>query len=169
MAHTLSAFNLIASAFLIAVLASNVEAGKGIKKNVAAGGNQTLMGTIMNINNNDGTFTLRSSNPQKKMVQVNGAQIPVVNKQSITNTFHVMPSTSVIRQDGMGVGVSSIRPGVRARVVSTNNHQANVVQIYMPQRTSGYVTRHRTHVYRPHAYHNYHHHSMNNFHHRSRR
>ncbi len=168
------ALSLVACALLFVVLGSQVEAAKGVKKNLPTGSNQTIMGTIMNINNNDGTFTLRSSNPQKKMVQVNGAQIPALNKQSITNTFHVVPSTSVIRQDGVGVGVSRIRPGLRARVVSTNNHQANVVQVYMPQRTSGYVTRHRTHVYRPHVYRpqvyqHYHHHSVNNYHHRSRR
>lgn len=163
------AFSLVVSALLFVVLGSQVEAAKGIKKNLPAGSNQTVMGTILNINNSDGTFTLRSSNPQKKLVQVNGAQMPVVNKQAITNTFHVMPSTSVIRQDGTAVGVSSIRPGLRARVVSTNNHQANVVQIYVHQRTSGYVTRHRTHVYRPQVYQHHRRHSMTNFHHRSRR
>ena len=73
------ALSLVACALLFVVLGSQVEAAKGVKKNLPAGSNQTIMGTIMNINNNDGTFTLRSSNPQKKMVQANGAQIPVLN------------------------------------------------------------------------------------------
>ena len=147
-------------------LVSNTEAGKGVKKNNLGLNTRSVSGTIIGTNPVNKTFAVRSMQSQKKMVAVNGGNLPAVTRHGVTTEFQLTPSTMVVNQTGTPTSIANMRNGLRTRVLASGT-QASSVQLYLPTHSYGYVNRHRPHSYRPHVYHQRPH-NLHHNHHRRR-